>query len=304
MPNQDDGRKETAAGDEPPQTIVVPERGVPDGANTKREGEQKAEPTKDSFDRDLVRWTKVLAFFTGALVLGAGLQFWAMRGQLNEMRATREGGDKSFADQLAVMQAQAKAMQGQLSQMAISQRPWLKFTGIEDISIRRDTERGSDAAHFTITPAYKNIGQTPARGSLFAAHVIVLGAEPGPIEICNSDKAHREGFLAGIVFPQADAGGLRMTYRVELSDLESQAAQAEATLKLHAPPILNVVGCLTYRLPGSEEVHVTGFWGRLFLKGRFDRALSLEDLLSSHDPLPLDIDLNNTFGGTETFLAD
>ena len=103
---------------------VAPKDGTLSSEATRPEGEDDAAPPKDDFDRDLVRWTRglflwtrVMAVFTGALVLTAALQFWVMQGQLGEMKTAREGGDKSTADQLAVMRDQAAAMQSQSTQM-------------------------------------------------------------------------------------------------------------------------------------------------------------------------------------------
>ena len=146
---------------EPPAPLPVPEHGAPRGEETKAEGEKQAEPSQSQLDRDMVRWTRALAFFTAALVIAAALQFWAMRGQLREMRATREGGDKSFADQIAIMQAQAKAMQGQLTQMALNERPWL---AVSDLSFQQ-VETFAVGAGIVVSASYKvtNIGHSPAR---------------------------------------------------------------------------------------------------------------------------------------------
>lgn len=72
--------------------------------------------------------TRLLAFFTAALVIAAGLQFiaaglqfWAMRGQLDEMTFARRSNDRSSTEQLGMMhnqwiemEAQSKATEGQL----------------------------------------------------------------------------------------------------------------------------------------------------------------------------------------------
>ena len=104
-------------GQEPPTTTIAPENGAPRGDTTADEGANKAGLSKDQIDRDLVRWTRALAFFTGALVLAAGLQFWAMRDQLTEMQNARTDSNASTNTQLAQMQSQTTAMQGQLGQM-------------------------------------------------------------------------------------------------------------------------------------------------------------------------------------------
>ena len=86
MENQEDADSESPNGDQPSAAHPSPKNSTPNRDVTASGRYDKAKQPNDQFDRDLVRWTKVLAAFTGALVLTAGLQFWIMQGQLNEMQ--------------------------------------------------------------------------------------------------------------------------------------------------------------------------------------------------------------------------
>jgi hypothetical protein len=111
-------------GQQTPSPLIIPEGGAGPARQPICERPNQAKQADNQLDRDLVkwtrglaRWTKAPAIFTAILVIAAGLQFWVMRGQLEEMKTARESGDISTADQLGVMRKQAEAMQGQFNAM-------------------------------------------------------------------------------------------------------------------------------------------------------------------------------------------
>ena len=124
----------------------------------KRRAEKKQQTPADRAARSTARATWFIAVLTVATIL-VGI-FIINKGQLDEMRQTREGSDQSFAAQLAVMQAQTKAMQGQLDQMTAAQRPWLLShdLAVEGIDVISDAHAIMISANYKIT----NYGQSPA----------------------------------------------------------------------------------------------------------------------------------------------
>jgi len=156
LEDQEEGGPARGEGEQPPAMPVTPEDRAPGSQTATPKGRRKADPTKDQLDRDLVRWTRALAFFTGALVLGAGLQFWAMRGQL-------------------------AVMQSQLDVMSADQRPWVS---IEHLSISGPLAYDSvgwqlgKRWHIKLTYTLKNYGKTPATHVIFWAHTTLIPSFP------------------------------------------------------------------------------------------------------------------------------
>jgi hypothetical protein len=142
--------------EQPPTTAIIPKSQAPRSQPTATESGAKSDPSNDKLDRDLVRWTRMLAFFTGALVLAACLQFWAMYRQLNEMAATREDADTSMTEQIEVMKRQ-------LDQMGISNR----------INTRMLTINESPSVYFGNTAHFRNIQQPD--GEILEALVVTIG---------------------------------------------------------------------------------------------------------------------------------
>jgi hypothetical protein len=71
--------------------------------------------------RGLVWWTFVLAWATIVGAVVAGFTLNAIRAQRTEMQIARESSDNAMAAQLRIMA-------GQLNQMDIGQRPWVRLT--------------------------------------------------------------------------------------------------------------------------------------------------------------------------------
>ena len=69
----------------------------------KRRAEKKQQTVADRAPRSAARAPWVIAALTVAPIFVSVSQFIIYKGQLDEMRATREGGDKSTVDQLNIM---------------------------------------------------------------------------------------------------------------------------------------------------------------------------------------------------------
>ncbi len=195
------------------------------------------------------------------------------------MRSARESSDSSTADQLAVMKAQAKAMQGQIAAVRDAQRAWLKITSVENISVSSVFD--GRMVWFWLRVLYKNMGQTPAHIKMLTPHVFVEGApSPLPQLACKSDSPHVEGAADAIVFPQ-DNGEENVGVQVLVSDLMAQADHLHRASK-DAPAYLELIGCLFYDFAGSDVPHVSGFIGDLLLKpvdGSTRKAALTADLI-------------------------
>ena len=141
----------------------------------KRRAEKKQQSPADRAARSTARATWFIALLTVATIIVGYSQFVIYKRQLDEMRATREGGDKSFAAQLAVMQAQATAMQGQLNQMTVDQRPWLLSHDltVEAIDVVPDIPMIMIGADHKIT----NFGQSPAMDVFINTGLFINGID-------------------------------------------------------------------------------------------------------------------------------
>ena len=96
-----------------------------------RRAQKSKESPADRAARSTARATWAIAVLT-AVTIAVGVSQYVIFGrQLDEMRKTRESGDKSATEQMNVMQSQARAMQGQVDQMALAQRGWLAIDGFK-----------------------------------------------------------------------------------------------------------------------------------------------------------------------------
>lgn len=175
--------------------------------NRRRRRAEKENSPHQVNERMMARWTRHVGLFTAGLVLVGVFtaivfyrQLNVMQNQLGEMKATRESGDKSTADELGVMRDQAKAMQDQRAlmqqQLLVMQdesairiselSPKMKLEIITDVA-----PAGMVPAGWYVTPKWQNTGQTEAlefRGwdAVLAVPVESAGAHdfskpPGPL---------------------------------------------------------------------------------------------------------------------------
>lgn len=181
-------------GEPPPTAPLIPESSAPNPQKTYAKSSAQANKTSDHLDRELVRWTRWLAFFTAALVFAAILQFW-------EMETTRRSSDQSTTNQLTVMRAQAKAMQGQLDQMAAAQRPWIEITSVDVLKI----EIANDWVFVWADVSIKNVGHSPAVDVHIQPELrleISTTEEPTQVQsACDKAKTSAYHFYQSVLFP-------------------------------------------------------------------------------------------------------
>jgi hypothetical protein len=86
MDGQGGGTDETPPGEGPPPTPpLIPEGGAPDSNDGKGKPPSQNGGGRENFDRDLVKWTRWVAFLTGCLFIAALLQFGAALLQWSSM---------------------------------------------------------------------------------------------------------------------------------------------------------------------------------------------------------------------------
>lgn len=224
------------------------------------------------------------------VVAGAAIsQFFIFQGQLQEMRATREGAEASTADQMAVMRDQAKAMQGQLDQMQAAQRPWLLVDGMSVSGI----EQFPVGSGITAFARYKltNLGRSPAT-AIFIKTALILKSldkfDAGSVrKLCLPQPTSEDDRIlaeySDTVLPgQTETiGGIgdaaSFSHSIKNIDAERDAANKaaqDAATKAGIPNAITnkptkgwgtlfitptLVGCVTYKTPGSDVTHETGF---------------------------------------------
>ena len=281
---------------------VGPEHKTPNAQAVASEGKRGRNASKDDLDRSMVIWTRAVAVFTAFLAFLAGLQAWIIWGQWGEMKATREGGDKSFDAQLAVMQAQAKATQGQLDQMTVDQRPWLAISDLKfnDITVY------PVGAGILIDSSYKltNLGRSPATEVIINTNLVFSDRESfndqSTRSLCNEHPStddrllatHNETILPRQVVMLESYPLLKInfaaTFSHHIEELENAGVSSVAA-------DFFLAGCITYESLGNEAFHHTGFAykaqglnvkmpGYPFARIPFDKGLVKEDLVVLPSP--------------------
>ena len=221
-------------------------------------------------DQKLAWWANAASFVNVGAALAAFLLL------VQTLRITQ--------DTLAVSQqtVEETKRQADIAQDALvaATRARLKVTAITNVLVTRLPSSGAGRFHFK--PTYKNFGQSPAQDIFFSPHVFVVGAGPPPKRTCEGDKGRFEGASTEIVFPQDEGGQQQTGVQIQLNDIEAQAAKVRA-IQPTATIYLGIIGCLTYRSTGSDDIHVTGFEGGLHPLDKKDAEqwsyISLYDVL-------------------------
>lgn len=126
-----------------------------------RRTEKEHQSATDRASRSTAWATWAIAILTFATI-GVGISQWIVfNRQLGEMRATRESADNSFTAQLAVMQAQTKAIEGQLDQMRMQQRAFITASAFRIEKL--DQSSRNDKSCWRFTPIIINTGVTPTK---------------------------------------------------------------------------------------------------------------------------------------------
>jgi hypothetical protein len=185
--------------------------------------------------------------------------------------------------------------QADIAQHALvaSTRARLKLTAVKDITATR--REGCPTVLFQVDAAYRNFGQSPAQNIFLRWDVRVLGAGLPPREFCERAKGRVGEHSFEVVFPQNDEGGMTYTFEISLDEINAQAAEV-AALQPDEPVELGIVGCLTYRSAGGNEVHVTGFSGELDLAdaaraGESGHATAYDAIVESDGPVEIGVHL-------------
>ena len=252
----------------------------------KRRSEKKQQTAADRAARSTARATWFIAFLTLATICVGVSQYLIFSRQLDEMRRTREDGDKSFADQLAVMQAQANAMQGQLDQMAVDQRPWLSVSNLSVDGLRVFPVGAGVLASAT----YKviNLGHSPAVAVFINTDLVFVGIDKfddwTARQLCKPQPAGEERLM--VTYSDAILPGQTLNINGWPSEAGSfshstRALEDAGRYNINADFILT--GCVTYRLLGSDILHETGFAFRT-------QAFQLQGPQHTVVPLPIEID--------------
>ena len=194
-----------------------------------------------------------------------------------------------MAAQMAVMQAQTKAMQGQLNQMTLGQRAWIM---VSDLSAS-EIDQFPVGAGIVAFAKYKvtNLGHSPATSISIKTALIFEGLDHFSTKTVQSICAppdsvenrlfseHTSTLLPGQSETIDGIGNAaRFAHPIDNIAAEDQAswelAQAEERrlgdddavpksphvngyLEVYVPPVL--IGCVTYKTPGSSLMHETGF---------------------------------------------
>jgi hypothetical protein len=117
------------------------------------------ETPQDRAARRTANATVWIAFFTAAVIVVGACQYYAIKGQLDEMRSgsvDTQNLVKATSDLAAAAKNQVAAMHGQLDVMKFNQRPWV---GVDVIQNDALVEGGKP---FRIVVAVKNFGHSPA----------------------------------------------------------------------------------------------------------------------------------------------
>ncbi len=275
LPDKDGASAKTCNGDQPPPTPVGPEHETPDAQAVTSKGERRRNVSKDELDRSMVNWTRAVAVFTAFLALLAGLQAWIIWGQWGEMKAAREGGDKSFADQIAVMQ-------GQLNQMNLAQRPWVKLESSQPDSLTSDDAYG---VSFWAKVVVSNVGHSPAQNVSVTADLLIRDFDPSinegmkaacqkgdtdswiipgqPIFPGQTQTINGDGLTSWIIdihrIRNARLGRINNTFnnKAATGDTMRAAAWANEIAKFPFFAPIALVGCINYRSPDNRILYQT-----------------------------------------------
>lgn len=188
--------------------------------------------------------------------------------------------------QADAMQAEAKAMQGQLVQMETAQRAWLL---VDDLSVG-NIEQFPAGAGIVAFAKYRitNLGHSPATGIFINTALVFKGLDQFDADsirrICMARPSEDERTLAeysGIILPgrtQVIDGigeGASFSHAIDSIESERDAQNREAQnigqklgFRVPGKPAKGwgslfidptLAGCVTYKVGGSDALHETGF---------------------------------------------
>jgi hypothetical protein len=173
------------------------------------------------------------------------------------------------------MQVQVNAMQSQLDEMKLEQRPWLSVT---DIKLTKDLFIESDNISIVIHITVTNSGKSPAFTSLinvgldffkprFYPRPGITGEDEALKEYCRVFENKTGGFAGNIVVPAAP-WIVERTFNKRLMDVRMAQAQM-SQLGIYTWPF--IVGCVGYRTGVNDpKIHRTPFSYQLLYRDPTD----------------------------------
>jgi hypothetical protein len=230
----------------------------------KRRAEKYHESATDKASRSTSRATWAIAVFTLATI-GVGIsQYVIFSRQLNEMRATREGGDAAFAAQLAVMRDQTKVMQGQLDQMGVAQRPWLRIENVRPIGL----DIHDPFVGITLDLEITNVGHQPAENADVKYKVyrtLFTTEEHGAaLAVCREGAAQPRTDLSEVIFPGENRAADEYAFVTTIADIKAdrdkrtrERTESEETYPLRSTFL--IVGCVSYTYRNGTSLGQTAF---------------------------------------------
>jgi hypothetical protein len=277
LANEDGGNQPDSPGDRPKPNRIARRVSEFKRYRDKRRAEKYHESATDKASRSTSRATWAIAVFTLATI-GVGIsQYIIFSRQLNEMRATREEGDRSFAAQLAVMQTQADAMQGQLrmlQQQVIDAREMQRaFITASDYKITKIVGGDPNQSCWRFQPIISNAGGSPTVELRYVIQVVFVALRrPG-----------EQGSAWGLILAPTDpdavfqrSGGWDGALLGPKQNLPDTPANDRVCLTkddspyIFAPQRVYARGAIHYhdRYPGTPE-HITKycFWIRAIEDG-------------------------------------
>jgi hypothetical protein len=153
-----------------------------------------------------------------------------------------------------ISKEQEKIMKGQLGEMILDQRPWIKLIAIKPNS---DLLFDKDDVLFDIQVVVKNVGKTPANRVFvepyfFFPHIDSINASDELDKKCERLKEERfTRQFANLIFPTDDA-----TYPVGIMRPIKDTKEA-TKMGLHVS--FEVIGCIMYEFPFDTVLHQTRF---------------------------------------------
>lgn len=170
-------------------------------------------------------------------------------------------------------------------------RAWIS---IEDIKISEPTVFDQGGMRLTLMFTVKNVGRMPAI-NVFPSYTVRSGRivnhgvrREAHREFCEEIRNRLEGRAHGyMMFPgQIRDMGLVVTMSREEIDEDIQNSMRVPDLPDVIQPI--VLGCISYQITGSDEMHQTGFGCELYDKDDESMAISGNLVRVDDQPIPVD----------------
>jgi hypothetical protein len=255
--NQEYNETDQRRGDGINSDRAAPTDAVAQAIHTYRHERGTYERRRSKNDQVTVVILSVTALFALLAFLASAVADVFFYGQLGEMKTARESSEGSFADQLSVLQTQAYAMQGQLNQMVLAQRPWIPAKASVTSDLRFNV--GASLATFDFRFELENTGHSPAFDvSVVTYPITIVARRKQTAEVSKQTALCNVRNTSGpTIFP-----GEPVFHTIPES-LSATNPDQDYVLGRGTPGAtieIGVLGCILYRSYGSEEIHRTPFF--------------------------------------------